>query len=64
MQINNNEKPKFTDFNGNYLLIDVGRQINYRYEILKTLGQGAFGIVLECLDHKYDEKVAIKIINS
>ncbi|GMF30749.1 unnamed protein product [[Candida] boidinii] len=30
----------------------VGDHINYRYEIKKILGSGAFGTVLACTDHK------------
>lgn len=30
-------------------------QINYRYEIHKKLGKGAFGVVLKCYDHKLKE---------
>ncbi|KAJ8403962.1 hypothetical protein AAFF_G00343120 [Aldrovandia affinis] len=37
--------------------------IAYRYEILEKLGQGAFGVVLKCLDHKIKEMVALKVIH-
>jgi len=26
-------------------------QINYRYEVHKKLGRGAFGVVIKCFDH-------------
>lgn len=39
-------------------------QINYRYEIVKKLGRGAFGVVLKCIDHKTKETVAIKILKN
>ncbi|XP_035243287.1 dual specificity tyrosine-phosphorylation-regulated kinase 4-like isoform X1 [Anguilla anguilla] len=38
--------------------------ISYRYEILEKLGQGSFGLVLKCLDHKTKELVALKIIHN
>lgn len=36
--------------------------IAYRYEVLEVMGQGAFGQVLKCRDHKTNEMVAIKIL--
>lgn len=40
----------------------TGDHLKYRYEIIKELGRGSFGIVFECWDHKKSEEVAIKII--
>lgn len=40
----------------------VGDHVAYRYEILSILGKGAFGTVLKCLDHKTNDKVAIKVL--
>lgn len=40
----------------------IGDHIAYRYEILSKIGYGAFGIVLECYDHKESQKVAMKMI--
>ncbi|XP_047656490.1 dual specificity tyrosine-phosphorylation-regulated kinase 4-like isoform X2 [Tachysurus fulvidraco] len=34
----------------------------YRYELLKRLGEGSYGTVYKCLDHKTNEMVAVKII--
>lgn len=58
----------FDDENGNYI-IRKNAHIEYRYEILKTLGTGSFGNVVLCVDHKYSNpvkqrKVAIKIIKN
>ena len=39
-------------------------QINYRYEIQKKLGKGAFGVVVRCFDHKHKEVVALKILKN
>jgi len=35
-----------------------------RYEILSTLGEGTFGKVLLCLDHRNGSKVALKVIKN
>jgi dual specificity tyrosine-phosphorylation-regulated kinase 2/3/4 len=39
-----------------------GDHIAYRYEIKSILGQGAFGQVLSCYDHKEHTTVALKIV--
>ena len=58
------EKSKgFDDDKANYILIR-NDHISYRYEILKILGKGSFGIVCECFDHKEKEKIALKIIKN
>jgi serine/threonine protein kinase len=38
--------------------------IAYRYEIVKKLGKGSFGIVLKVFDHKNKEFVALKILKN
>jgi dual specificity tyrosine-phosphorylation-regulated kinase 2/3/4 len=38
--------------------------IDYRYEVVKKLGKGSFGIVLRCFDHKQKEFVALKILKN
>lgn len=48
---------------GEYLY-ENGEHINYRYEIIKKLGRGAFGVVLKCLDHQTKELVALKILKN
>jgi dual specificity tyrosine-phosphorylation-regulated kinase 2/3/4 len=48
---------------GDYLY-DAGDHINYRYEIIKKLGKGAFGVVLKCLDHMTKETIALKILKN
>ncbi|GMG02815.1 protein kinase activity protein [[Candida] boidinii] len=42
----------------------VGDHINYRYEIKKILGSGAFGTVLACTDHKLGSLVSVKLIKN
>lgn len=58
----------FDDPRGNYI-ISMNDHIDYRYEIVKTLGSGSFGSVVLCVDHKYateakTRKVAVKIIKN
>ena len=55
----------FDDASGNYI-ISAHDHINYRYEIIRTLGTGTFGSVVLCVDHKYSRngrtrKLALKI---
>jgi dual specificity tyrosine-phosphorylation-regulated kinase 2/3/4 len=40
--------------------------LNYRYEIVKKLGRGAFGVVIRCIDHAHPQKehVAMKILKN
>lgn len=57
------EQNKFNDEEGDYL-INIGTQLNYRYEILERLGRGSFGEAIKCYDHKNKNLVCIKIINS
>jgi dual specificity tyrosine-phosphorylation-regulated kinase 2/3/4 len=53
----------FDNEHGDYLF-EMNDHINYRYEIIKRLGKGAFGVVLKCFDHKVKEDVALKIIKN
>ncbi|KPI85169.1 Protein kinase-like protein [Leptomonas seymouri] len=53
----------FDDENFHYRVV-VGDHLLYRYEVLKVLGQGTFGIVVRAMDHKLHELVAIKIIKN
>ncbi|OMJ74478.1 hypothetical protein SteCoe_26579 [Stentor coeruleus] len=50
-----------TDEDGYYKVI-IGDHLLFRYEILEELGQGSFGTVVKCKDHKTDEIFAIKIM--
>lgn len=58
----------FDDADGNYF-IKPHDHIEYRYEIVRTLGTGSFGNVVLCRDHKYSahgqlRSVAVKIIKN
>ena len=57
------EDRKFDDGNGNYQ-VNIGDQIQYRYEIMEVLGKGSFGIVVKAVDHKLQETVAVKVIRN
>lgn len=48
---------------GQYKLIP-GDHLGYRYEILSTLGTGAFGQVVRARDHATNNIVAVKVINN
>ncbi|XP_071765821.1 dual specificity protein kinase CLK4-like [Centroberyx gerrardi] len=48
-----------------HLIYHSGDMLRARYEILSTLGEGAFGKVVECIDHTNDgARVALKIIKN
>ena len=51
----------FTDKEGLYIA-NPKDHLAYRFEIIEIVGQGTFGQVLRCLDHKSKQEVAIKII--
>lgn len=53
----------YDDSRGDYKEI-TNDHIVYRYEVLGLLGQGSFGKVHRCLDHKTGKEVAIKIIRN
>ncbi len=38
--------------------------VGYRYEVVKKLGKGSFGIVMRCFDHKDKEFVALKVLKN
>ncbi|KAI5957983.1 hypothetical protein KGF57_002791 [Candida theae] len=55
----------FDDKEGNYIVIP-NEHINYRFQILHSIGNGSFGNVILAKDHKFKRNnvVAIKIINN
>jgi dual specificity tyrosine-phosphorylation-regulated kinase 2/3/4 len=53
----------FDDNNGSYVPV-LHDHIAYRYEVLKVIGKGTFGIVLQAYDHKNHNSVALKIIRN
>ncbi|VUZ52949.1 unnamed protein product [Hymenolepis diminuta] len=55
--------PPMDDVDG-HLIYSPHDYILDRYEILKTLGEGTFGKVVECIDHHTDSRIALKIIKN
>ncbi|AYU82984.1 protein kinase-like protein [Leishmania donovani] len=53
----------YDDDNFHYRVV-VGDHLLYRYEVVKVLGQGTFGIVVRALDHKHHRLVAVKVIKN
>ncbi|XP_028924804.1 dual specificity protein kinase CLK1 isoform X1 [Ornithorhynchus anatinus] len=48
-----------------HLICQSGDVLSARYEIVATLGEGAFGKVVECIDHKAGGRhVAVKIVKN
>lgn len=44
--------------------VRYNEHLGYRYEVVKKLGKGSFGIVLRVFDHKQQEFVALKILKN
>ncbi|KAJ7670948.1 kinase-like domain-containing protein [Mycena rosella] len=53
----------YDDDRGDYLAVNHDH-LEFRYEIIDTLGKGIFGQVFHCRDHCTGESVAIKIIRN
>lgn len=51
----------YDDEEGNYKGIR-GDHIGYRYEVLSLLGNGSFGNVFKCFDHKTQKECALKML--
>ncbi|KAK3005259.1 hypothetical protein RJ639_017025 [Escallonia herrerae] len=51
------------DKDGHYLF-ELGENLTSRYKILRKIGEGTFGQVLECWDREVKEMVAIKVVRS
>ncbi len=52
------------DTDSNEYLSRINEHICYRFEIVKKLGKGSFGVVLKAYDHKKKEYVALKILKN
>ena len=48
----------------NEYLSRINEHLADRYEVIKKLGKGSFGVVLKCFDHKLKEYVALKILKN
>lgn len=53
----------FDDNNGSYIPV-LHDHIAYRYEVLKIIGKGTFGVVLQACDRKTQQNVALKVIRN
>eukprot|EP00064_Thunnus_orientalis_P012628 superscaffoldBa00001960_g12663 len=47
-----------------HLVYHIGLVLKERYEVVSTLGTGAFGNVVECIDRDKTEHVAVKIVRN
>ena len=52
------------DTDQNEYIVRYNEHLGYRYEVIKKLGKGSFGIVLRVFDHKQQEFVALKILKN
>lgn len=59
----NDTNTEYDDSRGDYRVM-VGDHVQYRYEIVGTLGKGSFGQVLKCIDHAMGTTVALKVIRN
>lgn len=53
----------FDNENQEYI-VRLNEHIGYRYEIVKKIGKGSFGIVQRVFDHKQKEFVALKLLKN
>ncbi|KAF2756954.1 kinase-like protein [Pseudovirgaria hyperparasitica] len=61
--IRHHPKDKVDDEDGHYIVIPDA-DLTQRYQIVRLLGQGTFGKVVEAYDRQERQKVAIKVIRS
>ncbi|KAM3614565.1 uncharacterized protein V6R79_016202 [Siganus canaliculatus] len=64
---NSDEAPRGNerDAENGHLIYRIGDVLEDRYEIMDTLGEGTFGKVVQCLDHRRGgSRVALKIIKN
>ncbi len=53
----------FDNENQEYNVV-MNEHIAYRYEVVKRIGKGSFGIVMRVFDHKTKEFMALKILKN
>jgi dual specificity tyrosine-phosphorylation-regulated kinase 2/3/4 len=68
MMLMGTDNPKLINYgfdneNQEYNVV-MHEHLGYRYEVVKKLGKGSFGIVLRVFDHKTKEFVALKILKN
>ena len=47
--------------NGEFIF-EIHDMIGYRYDIIRTLGNGSFGVVFKCYDYKTKDFIALKVV--
>jgi CDC-like kinase len=57
-------QPSLDDDESGHLIYKPGNVINSRYEVLRTVGEGTFGKVAECIDIRKQGRIALKIIKN
>jgi dual specificity tyrosine-phosphorylation-regulated kinase 2/3/4 len=55
------DRSNYDDHQHNYRIV-IGDHLAYRFEIVRVFGKGAFGQVIQCIDHKTHSHVAVKVI--
>ncbi|XP_059208125.1 dual specificity protein kinase CLK4-like [Centropristis striata] len=64
-EVKKNEKAKSCEEDEEgHLVYHIGLVMKERYEVVSTLGAGAFGKVVECIDRDKQEHVAVKIVRN
>ncbi|KNC77196.1 CMGC/DYRK/DYRK2 protein kinase [Sphaeroforma arctica JP610] len=53
----------YDESNGDYIIV-LHDHLNFRYELLESLGKGSFGHVMKAYDHMNKQLVAVKIIRN
>mmetsp|Transcript_19233 Transcript_19233/g.28641 ORF Transcript_19233/g.28641 Transcript_19233/m.28641 type:complete len:658 (+) Transcript_19233:167-2140(+) len=61
---NNKAQPHHYDDDEGYLVYRHGDNLTQRYKILKTVGEGTFGKVVEAFDRVTRQRVAIKVVKA
>lgn len=44
--------------------VKYNEHIGFRYEVIKKLGKGSFGVVLRVFDHKLKDYCALKVLKN
>eukprot|EP01112_Ceratiomyxa_fruticulosa_P008031 TRINITY_DN2082_c0_g1_i1.p1 TRINITY_DN2082_c0_g1~~TRINITY_DN2082_c0_g1_i1.p1 ORF type:complete len:471 (+),score=64.07 TRINITY_DN2082_c0_g1_i1:256-1668(+) len=56
--------PSKYDDKNHHLIIQLGQDLTPRYKILSVVGEGTFGLVVECWDREKRRYVAVKIVRA
>lgn len=64
MDVRNYKTNNIYDMNTIESISQPNEHLHYRYEVIKKLGEGSFGVVLKCFDHKTKSYVGLKILKN